>query len=40
MDSISDIAVIFNISESKVKSLLFRTRNKLRLYLKKEGYDI
>ena len=40
MDSISDIASIFNISESKVKSVLFRTRNKLRFYLEKEGYII
>jgi len=40
IDSISDIANRFNISESKVKSILFRTRNKLRFYLEKEGYKI
>lgn len=38
MDSISDIAKQFDFSESKVKSMLFRTRNKLREMLKKEGY--
>lgn len=37
VDSINDIAKMFNISESKVKSSLFRTRNKLRVYLEKEG---
>lgn len=40
MDSISDIANKFDISESKVKSILFRTRNKLRFFLEKEGYKI
>ena len=39
-DSIKDIAQRFSISESKVKSILFRTRNKLRLYLKEEGYNL
>lgn len=39
-DSIKDIALRFSISESKAKSMLFRTRNKLRQYLKKEGYDL
>ena len=38
MDSVSDIAKQFDFSESKVKSMLFRTRNKLREMLKKEGY--
>lgn len=38
MDSISDIARRFGFSESKVKSMLFRTREKLRDELKKEGY--
>lgn len=40
LDSISDIANKFKISESKVKSILFRTRNKLRFYLEKEGINI
>lgn len=39
-DSIKKIAMYFSLSESKVKSILFRTRNKLKLYLKKEvGYE-
>lgn len=36
-DSIRDIAVSYNLSESKVKSMLFRMRGKLREYLEKEG---
>ncbi len=39
-DSICDIAARFSMSESKVKSLLFRTRNKLKTHLVKEGFDI
>ncbi len=39
-DSVSEIAKRFAISESKVKSILFRTRGKLRDYLKKEGIEI
>lgn len=38
MNSISDIAKQFGYSESKVKSMLYRIRNKLRTMLKKEGY--
>ena len=40
VDSISSIASRFQMSESKVKSMLFRTRNKLRIYLEKEGVSI
>jgi len=36
-DSIKNISTCFNMSESKVKSMLFRTRNKLKDYLLKEG---
>lgn len=39
-DSIPAIASTYHISESKVKSMLFRIRNKLRIYLIKEGYDL
>jgi len=39
-DSICDIATRFSMSESKVKSMLFRTRNKLKIYLVKEGIHI
>lgn len=37
IESIRNIATRFRMSESKVKSMLFCTRNKLRLYLKSEG---
>lgn len=37
-DSISDIAKRFAMSDSKVKSQLFRTRNKLYSHLMKEGF--
>ena len=37
---IKEIAIMFKISESKVKSKLFRTRNKLRKILKKGGYEV
>ena len=39
-DSISSISARFNMSESKVKSMLFRIRNKLKVYLEKEGVMI
>jgi len=39
-DSIADIAVRFGFTESKVKNMLFYTRNKLRDYLIKEGVEI
>ena len=39
-DSIAQIAERFQISESKVKTTLFRTRNRLRKYLEGEGYRI
>ena len=38
LDSVSDIARRFSLSESKVKTMLFRSRNRLRDYLEKEGY--
>jgi len=38
MDSVSDIARQFGCSESRVKSMLFRTRKKLRTMLEKEGF--
>ena len=40
MDSIAAIAKRFGISQSKVKTTLFRTRNQFRDYLREEGYDI
>ena len=39
-ESISEIATAFGISEEKVKSSLFRTRNRLKSALEKEGVTI
>lgn len=39
-DSITEIAGRFEISESKVKSTLFRVRKQLKKYLESEGYWI
>ena len=36
-DSIQEIAARYNISQSKVKTQLHRTRNKLQLFLESEG---
>lgn len=38
MDSIKEICLQFGFSESKVKSMLHRTRQKLRLKLEQEGH--
>lgn len=40
LDSIADISRRFALSESKVKTTLFRCRNQLREYLEKEGYTL
>lgn len=40
MDSIKDIAGMLQISESKVKSILFRMRNKLRKHLEEEDIHL
>lgn len=39
-DSIAEIAKKYSFGESKVKTLLSRTRKKLKTYLEKEGYTI
>lgn len=39
-DSISDIAAQYSFTESKVKNMLYHSRNKLREYLKKEGIEV
>ena len=39
-DSIASLSSQFGISESKVKSVLFRIRNGLRLHLQKEGVRV
>ena len=38
-ESVAEIAGQFEISESKVKSSLFRTRNLLKCYLQREGFE-
>ena len=40
VDSLSDIASALAMSESAVKSLLFRQRQKLKEFLIKEGYEL
>lgn len=37
LDPVAEIAKRFGFTQSKVKSILFRTRNKLRIQLEKEG---
>ena len=40
VDPLSEIAARLSMSESAVKSLLFRLRARLKTYLIKEGYDL
>ena len=40
LDPIADISKRFALSESKVKTTLFRCRSRLREYLEKEGYTL
>lgn len=40
LDSTADISKRFSVSESKVKTTLFRCRNRLREHLEREGYKI
>ena len=39
-DSISDIAAQYKFSESKIKSMLMRTRNELKKYLERQGVNV
>lgn len=39
-DSVVEIAEHFGINENTVKSMLFRTRKRLKEYLRKEGIDL
>ena len=39
-DSISDIATRYSFTESKVKNMLYHSRNRLREYLRKEGIEL
>lgn len=38
LDTVADISKRYKITEGKVKSVLFRTRNALRTYLEEEGF--
>lgn len=40
MDSIKEVAAYYGMSESKVKSMLFRTRQGLKAYLEQEGFEL
>jgi RNA polymerase sigma-70 factor (ECF subfamily) len=40
VDPLADIAAAYGMSESGVKSQLFRTRQKLKEFLEKEGYEL
>lgn len=40
MDSVRDIASRYSMNENNVKSILFRTREKLRKYLEEEGITV
>lgn len=40
LDSVAEIAGRTGFSQSKIKSMLFRTRNKLRILLQKEGIPV
>lgn len=40
LDSLKDIAGYCGMKESKLKSLLYRTRQQLKSYLVKEGFDV
>lgn len=39
-DTVEEIAECFGMNENTVKSMLFRTRNRLREYLRKEGIKV
>lgn len=39
-EAISDIALRYKVSESKVKSMLFRSRKRLKIYLDEEGFAV
>lgn len=40
LDPLQEVARYCGMSEAKAKSLLFRTREKLKTYLQKEGFDV
>ena len=40
LEAVSDIAERYSFSESKVKSMLYHSRNRLKEYLRKEGIEV
>ena len=40
LDSVKDVARMFSLKENNVKVMLFRTREKLREFLIREGYEL
>jgi RNA polymerase sigma-70 factor (ECF subfamily) len=40
MDGVADIASLLDMSESRVKSILFRTRKKLKSHLENDGFAV
>ena len=40
LDTVKEVAEYCHMSEAKVKSLLYRTRQELKAYLEKEGYVV
>lgn len=40
MNSIKEISELFNMSEAKIRSLLYRTRKGLKKFLEREGYEL
>ena len=40
LDSIADVSKRYALSQSKVKSMLFRMRSQLKSYFEQEGYDL
>ena len=40
MDSLKEVAACYGMSESRVKSMLYRTRLGLKAYLKQEGFAV
>ena len=39
-DSVDEIGKRYGFSESKVKNMLLRTRKRLRVFLRKEGFEV
>lgn len=40
MDSLQEVAAYYGMSEAKVRNLLYRTRQKLKIWLEQEGFAV